>query len=123
MNFQNSQMDKYKLGELTIFFLFPLSSSKEPVLARPQNRLLAALAPAALHREALNERRGGFLTGRGGPMEELWGAATVAPSFRSVVECEQPGRRASAWDDECGGGVDRRMAHRRAEFGRCGMTP
>jgi hypothetical protein len=69
----------------------------------------------------VNERRrGGFLTGRGGLTEALRGAATVAPSFRSVVECEQLGWRASAWDDECGGGVGRRAAHRRAEFGRCG---
>jgi hypothetical protein len=69
--------------------------------------------PAALHREAVDERRrGGFLTGGGGPTEALRGAATVAPSFRSVVEREQPGRRASACDDECGSGIDPRMAHR-----------
>jgi hypothetical protein len=65
-------------------------------------------------------RRGGFLTRRGGPREALRGAAIVAPSFRSVVEREQSGRRASAWDDECGGGVGRRASHRWAEFGRCG---
>jgi hypothetical protein len=71
--------------------------------------------------EAVNERRrGGFLTGRGGQTEALRGAATVAPSFRLVVEREQQGRRASVWDDECGGSVDRRVAHRWAEFGRCG---
>jgi hypothetical protein len=65
-------------------------------------------------REAVNERRrGGFLTGRGGLTEALWGAAIVALSFRSVVEREQLGWRASAWDDECGGGVGRRVAHRR----------
>jgi hypothetical protein len=93
------------------------------VLAQPENRLLAALAPAALHREAVNERRrGGYLIGRGGPTEALWGEATVAPSFRSMVEREQLGRRVSAWDDECGGGIDRRTAHRWAEFGRCGTT-
>jgi hypothetical protein len=56
-------------------------------------------------------------------MEALWGEATVAPSFRSVVEHEQLGRRVSAWDDECGGGIDRRTAHRWVEFGRCGTTP
>jgi hypothetical protein len=71
--------------------------------------------------EAVNDRRrGGFLTGRGGQTEALRGAATVAPSFRLVVEREQQGRWASVWDDECGGSVDRRVAHRWAEFSRCG---
>jgi hypothetical protein len=71
--------------------------------------------------EAVNEsRREVFLTGRGGPTEVLPGVVTVALSFRSVVEREQPGRRASAWDNECRGGVGRRVAHQWAEFNRCG---
>jgi hypothetical protein len=52
------------------------------------------------------ENRGGQLSWR----------RAVAP----VAERGQPGRRASVGDDECGGGVDRRVAHRRAELGRCG---
>jgi hypothetical protein len=71
-------------------------------------------------REAVNEkRRGGFLIGRGGPTEALQGAVAVALSSRSVVEHDQPGRWASVWDNECGGGVGRRAAHQQAEFSRC----